>query len=182
MPDMTSTDPARHDKGTSDGGKFAPEPNTESDVVLNPAPTGPVRTAFGGYELRGFRTAGRGMEGHIWSASIYKDGKKTMAVTDQGDGGELRFADNSGRNIHASDTVAEFTAVADKLHPEFANSYGASAEMLCETLVFSAELDKFQRKYSVDRATAVDDHIREGVLDEKDCELFADPQAILDRD
>ena len=181
---MTTSGQARQQKGTPSGGEFAPQARSESDLTLSDPtpPQAPARTDFGGYELRGFRTAGRGMEGRIWSANIYKGGKKVMSVTDSGDGGEYRYADASGRNIHMSETVAEFTAVADKLHPEFANGFGGSAEMLCETLVFSAELDKFQRKYNVDRATAVDDHIREGALEEKDRELFTDPAAILSRD
>jgi hypothetical protein len=174
---MAKSNPDRQSKGIPAGGEFAAQQRPEGDLSL----AAPGRTAFGGYELRGFRTAGHGMEGRIWSANIYKDGKKAMTVTDQGDGGQLRWADTVGFNIERSETMNTLRQVADKLHPDFVDDYSTSAEIFAETLVFSAELDKFQRKYNVDRMTAVDDHITAGVITESDRELFADPGAILSR-
>ena len=179
---MTTSPPNRQPEGTPTGGEFAPKNRTESPVSLTPA----GRTPFGGYELRGYKSAGQGMEGTIWSATIYRDGKAVLTILNDGNGGSFRFTSKASGMPHYSDEQKTFEAQALKFHPTLTDpsngTYDLTAdgagEIFAETLVFSAELDKFAKKYNTTREVAVDDHVKAGVITEAERALFASPESI----
>ena len=169
---MSTPTPSRQPEGTPAGGEFAPKPHTDAAVEL--APVG--RTSFGGYELRGYKTVGNGMEGRIWSATIYRDGKPVLTVLDEGNGGEMRWTSKATGMAHRSPELDAIRAQAAEFFPEFA-AFG-SEDVFAETLQFSAELDKFCKKYSVSRSFAVEEHIAAGALREDERELFENPGGV----
>ena len=162
----------RQPVGSPAGGEFAPKPHTDAAVEL--APGG--RTAFGGYELRGYKTVGNGMEGRIWSATIYRDGKPVLAVRDEGNGGDMRWTSKTTGMPHRSPELDAIRAQAAVYFLEFAAL--GSEDVFAETLQFSAELDKFCKKYSVSRKVAVEKHIAAGALREDERELFENPGGV----
>jgi hypothetical protein len=168
---MTSNTPNRQPEGTPVGGEFATNNRTEAAVSLTP----PGRTAFGGYEMRNYRTVGQGMEGRIWSATIYRDGKAVLTVLDEGNGGDMRFTSKVTGYAHQSAELDAFRNQAALFHPDDA-AYGAEG-MLAETLQFSSELDKLAKRHGIPRDVVVRDHVDAGVITEAEFDLFANPDS-----
>jgi hypothetical protein len=165
-----TTPPSRQSKGQPTGGQFAAQAKPEAEVSLS----GDGRTRYGADELRGYRTAGHGMEGRIWTATIYRDGKAVIAITDDGNGGGLRFVDKSTGAARQSADIAKFKAQAARYFPDYAE-HDLAGDLFAEDLMFSAELDKFARKNSVTLEKAVDIHIAADQIQADERDPFINP-------
>lgn len=176
MTDMTTSNPApsrnRDAKGTTTGGQFAAEQKPEAAVSL-PGPE--PRSAFGGYEMRAFRSAGQGMEGKIWSAKLYRDGKAVIAITDTADGGPCRYIDLVSGAAHVGGVIDTFRAQATAAMPQYAEY---ADDVFAEFLLLSSQMDKNARDNRISKQEAYDIHLEAGVLSAEEHEMLSNPDSI----
>lgn len=170
MPDMTTSNQNRKSKGQPAGGQFAGKPHADSPVTLDT-----TRTTFGGYELRGYKTAGRGMESRIWTATVYRDGKAVVHITDDGNGGDLRLVDKASGQAHYSDEISKFKAQAEKYMPEYQHFADG---VFAEFLHISAQMDKIARDNGIAKQDVYDDHLAAGIITDEEHKLLSDPNSV----
>lgn len=75
-----------------------------------------VLGTLGGYSIKNMREHSAGMEGGGFTASLYKDGKRVLAVSNDGNGGSNRYADpKTGAYAGRSAAYVEFEAAARRI-------------------------------------------------------------------
>lgn len=81
---MTDFDETDHPRATA--GKFTDKPQTAPEASLTPKPARKPGE-LGGFTVKGYKEHSAGMEGGGFTASIYRDGKRVIAVSNDGNGG-----------------------------------------------------------------------------------------------
>lgn len=168
-------DSNRQPAGIPVGGQFSARGREESEVVLESH-----RTAFAGYEMRSYRSSGQGVEGEIWTARIFLDGRPVLAVTDEGNGERLRLTPIDVQpNEKYSDAEDRFERQARVFFPtdEPISPFNGQADFLADALKFSSLLDRAGKRRGQTRAEVVDEHIAGGEILEAEREFFVNPDS-----
>ena len=170
MPGMTTTNQNRKSKGQPVGGQFAGKQRPDSPVILDAA-----RTTFGGYELRGYKKVGRGMESSIWTATIYRYGKAVVHVTDDGNGGDLRMVDKATGRAHYGDEIEKFKAQASQCLPAYQHFADG---VFAEFLHVSAQMDKIARVNAISKQKVYDYHLEADLITDEEYKLLSNPNGV----
>lgn len=84
---MSSFDESKVTRGQpANDGQFAGKANSEPESTL-PTPKPYVPGTLGGYSIRNYHAHRAGMEGGGFTASIYRDGKRVLEASNDGNGG-----------------------------------------------------------------------------------------------
>jgi hypothetical protein len=147
---MTANKPAARKaqtgEPTTNGGHFGSAPaKTESEVTLA-APY--VPGTVGGYTIKNYKEHRAGREGGGYTATIYKDGKRVLLVSNEGNGGPDRV--ETARKDVGYDREAEeaFVNTARSVMDGRAEGY-FEPDMFIGTLVIVADWQKHADKIGV---------------------------------
>lgn len=154
----------------SRGGQFVGPTLTDFAGQLHPgmAVLGTVRTTFTGYELRKYRVLGHGPAGVAWTATIYREGKQAVVVTDSANGDGPDFV-ALGENMNwSAKEMAAFRFLATELFGEGKDS----AEKFAACLKLSADIDAYAKTNGISRPEAVWDHVQSEEIEAREAPLY----------
>lgn len=104
-------DEKKHARGgnPANTGEFSTKSHAMPEGALPSPAREHVPGSIAGWEVKNYKTANIGPEGGAFSASIYKDGKRVLTVSNDGWGGSDRFANpDNGVNAVGSESVRDF--------------------------------------------------------------------------
>jgi len=107
---MTPTNPDQPRGHANNKGSWTSKQQGAPDTSLPERKPGQL----GGYELKGFKTLNTGMEGGAFTASIYKDGRRAILVSYDGNGGNYTYTDAATGRRHMGEAIDEFIEFAKK--------------------------------------------------------------------
>lgn len=152
--------------------KFAPESvggqYAGRQLTDFPGQLGNDRTTFTGYDLRKYRVLGHGPAGPAWTATIYRDSKQTIVVTDAGNGDGPDFVALGSNMSWSVQEMAAFRFLAAEL---FGKDKDA-AEKFASVLRLSASIDQYAKENGISRPEAVWDHVQSEEIEAHDAPLY----------
>ncbi|WAC50366.1 hypothetical protein [Frigoribacterium sp. SL97] len=166
-----------NDHPRAETGKFADKSQSapETSLITPARPRKPGQ--LGPYELKNYKRHSAGMEGGGFTASLYRDGKRVVAVSNDGNGGSHRYVSVTGDHSE----VTKFQAFANK-----ALELGGddSEDLLIENMAYLTDIEKLAAKNGWDRDEVLEENLvadsaTEYPLSERERAILRDP-SILD--
>lgn len=132
--------------------------------------------SIGGWSVRNYKTHSAGPEGSGYTASVYKDGKRVMTVSNDGWGGADRFANpKTNMNLAGSAVLDEFTADARRANQEDEVGH-FEPDMFVSLLAITGQIGRHAEKIGA----GYEDIVRANIdqyddLSDREKELLLDP-------
>jgi hypothetical protein len=177
-------------------GEFGEHLHSKPDIPDLRAPRPRRDGELGGYQIKKIKVLrNAGMEGDAFTASIHRDGKEVLRVSNSGDGGPNRYG------IPTPETVGDLTDEQQKaLYTDHANeiaalnamalkatgfAYGEEHDLFVEVIRNNHRIEKHAKKHGYTRESVVEEYISqyedEGYpIDEREKEILRNPDILFE--